>query len=86
MFTWEAEDKYNELKTFMLEVNNILSTYNSSQNEQLTMVKKWLGTKGLWAKRVEAQRAQADAMKSITEQKDIKTPRHLGNTNCHYNN
>ena len=39
MFNWEAEDKYNELKTFKLEVNNILSTYNSPQNEQLAMVK-----------------------------------------------
>ena len=34
-FSWEAEDKYNELKTFKLEVNNILSTYNSPQNDQL---------------------------------------------------
>ena len=25
---WEMEDKYNKLKTFRLEVNNILSTYN----------------------------------------------------------
>ena len=25
-FNWEAEDKHNELKTFRLEVNNILST------------------------------------------------------------
>ena len=47
MFNWEGEDKYYELKTFHLEVNNILSTYNSPQNEQLAMVKKWLGRKGL---------------------------------------
>ena len=46
MFNWEAEDKYNELKTFKLEVNNILSTYNSPQNEQLAMVKKLAGKKG----------------------------------------
>ena len=31
----------------MLEVNNILSTYNSPQNEQLAMVKNWLGRVGL---------------------------------------
>ena len=46
-FNWEAEDKYNELKTFRLEVNNILSTFNSRQNEQLVMVNNWLGRKGL---------------------------------------
>ena len=42
-----AEDKYNELKTFKPEVNNILPTYSSPQNEQLAMVKNWLGRKGL---------------------------------------
>ena len=46
-FNPEAEDKYNELKTFKLEVNNILSTYSSPQNEQLAMVKNWLGRNGL---------------------------------------
>ena len=46
-FSWEAEDKNNELKTFKLGVNNILPTYNSPQNEQLAMVKNWLGRKGL---------------------------------------
>ena len=39
MFSWEAEDKYNKLKIFKLQVNNILSTYNSTQNEQLAVVK-----------------------------------------------
>ena len=38
-FNWESEDKYCELKTFKLEVNNILSTYNTLQAEQLVMVK-----------------------------------------------
>ena len=28
-FIWEPDDKYNELKTFRLEVNNVLSTYNT---------------------------------------------------------
>ena len=32
-FNWEMEDKYSELKTFRLEVNNILSTYNTPQAE-----------------------------------------------------
>ena len=27
-FYWEAPDKYSELKTFRLEVNNVLSTHN----------------------------------------------------------
>ena len=42
MFNWEAEDKYNEVKAFRLEINNVLSIYNSPQNEQLAMVKNWL--------------------------------------------
>ena len=46
-FNLESEDKYSELKTFKLEVNNILSTYNTLQVEQLAMVKNWLGRKGL---------------------------------------
>ena len=46
-FNWETEDKYSELKTFRLEVNNILSTYNTPQAEKLVMVKNWLGRKGL---------------------------------------
>ena len=28
-FNWDSEDKYSELKTFKLKVNNILSTYNT---------------------------------------------------------
>ena len=28
-FGWDPEDKYSELKTFRLEVNNVLSTYNT---------------------------------------------------------
>ena len=46
-FNWEADDKYSELKTFRLEVNNILTTYNTTQTEQLIMVKNWLVRKGL---------------------------------------
>ena len=38
-FNWEADDKYNELKTFRLEVNNILTMYNTLQTEQLEIVK-----------------------------------------------
>ena len=34
MFDWNAEDKYSELKTFRLEVNNVLSTYNTSQADK----------------------------------------------------
>ena len=46
-FNWEVDDKYNGLKTFRLEVNNILSTYNTPPTEQLAVVKNWLGRKGL---------------------------------------
>ena len=47
MFSWNAQDKYSELKTFMLEGNNILSTYNMPQTDKLVLVKNWLGRKGL---------------------------------------
>ena len=46
-FEWDDEDKYNELKIFRLEVNNILSTYNTLQTYKLALVKNWLGRKGL---------------------------------------
>ena len=47
MFDWDAEDKYSKLKTFRLEVNNVLSTYNAPQTDKLALVKNWLGRKGL---------------------------------------
>ena len=46
-FDWDAEGKYMELKTFRLEVNNVLSTYNTPQTDKLALVKNWLGRKGL---------------------------------------
>ena len=46
-FDWNAEDRYSELKTFRLEVNNVLSTYNTPQADKLALVENWLGRKGL---------------------------------------
>ena len=46
-FDWEAPDKYSELKTFRLEVNNVLPTHNMPEAEKLAVVKNWLGRKGL---------------------------------------
>ena len=46
-FNGEVDDKYNQLKTFRLEVSIILSTYNVPQTEQLEIVKNWLVRKGL---------------------------------------
>ena len=46
-FDWNAQGKYSELKTFRLEVNNILSTYNTPQTDKLVLVKNSLGRKGL---------------------------------------
>ena len=36
-----------ELKTFILEVRNVLSTYNAQEADKIAMVKNWLGRKGL---------------------------------------
>ena len=46
-FDWNAEGKYSKLKTFRLEVNNVLSTYNTPLANKLALVKNWLGRKGL---------------------------------------
>ena len=39
-FDWDAEDKYSELKMSRLEVNKVLSTYNTLQTVKLALVKK----------------------------------------------
>ena len=39
MFDSDAEDKYSELKTFRLEVNNVLSMYNTPQTDKLALLK-----------------------------------------------
>ena len=46
-FNWEAEDKYSELKSFRLEVNNVFKSYNMPQTENIAIIKNWLGRKGL---------------------------------------
>ena len=46
-FNREMKDKLCKLKTFRLQVNNILSAYNTPQAEQLVMVMNWLGRRGL---------------------------------------
>ena len=44
-FDWDTEDKYSELKTFRLEVNNVLSIYNTPQTDKLALIKKLVGKK-----------------------------------------
>ena len=39
-FDWDSEDKCSELKMFRLEINNILSTYNTLKTDKLVLVKK----------------------------------------------
>ena len=46
-FNWEVDDKCTEWKVFILEVRNVLSTYNAHEQEKIAMVKNWLGRKGL---------------------------------------
>ena len=46
VFKWEAPDKYTNLKTFKLEVNNVLLTYSMPEAEKLAVVKNWLCSKG----------------------------------------
>ena len=42
-FNWEAVDKYTEWKAFILEVRNVLSTYNAQEQDKIAIVKNWLG-------------------------------------------
>ena len=46
-FNWEVADKYTEWKMFVLEVRNVLSTYNAHEQEKIAMLKNWLGRKDL---------------------------------------
>ena len=46
-FNWEAPDKYTKLKAFILEVRNVLSTYNAHEVDKIAIVENWLGRKGL---------------------------------------
>ena len=46
-FNWDMADKYTEWKAFILEVRNVISTYNICQQEKIVMVKNRLGRKGL---------------------------------------
>ena len=47
-FNWKAADKYSEWKAFILEVKNVLSTYNVQEHNKIAIVKNWLGRKGLY--------------------------------------
>ena len=46
-FNWKAEDKYDKLLHFKLEVSNMLQNYNLGQTERISVIKNWLGTEGL---------------------------------------
>ena len=46
-FNWEAANKYTEWKAFILEVRNIMCTYNTQEQDKIAIVKIWLGRKGL---------------------------------------
>ena len=39
MFNWEVPEKYIKLKTFKLEVNNVISTYSMPEAEKLAVGK-----------------------------------------------
>ena len=46
-FNWDVAGKYSEWKAFILEVKNVLSTYNTPEHNKIAIVKNWLGRKGL---------------------------------------
>ena len=46
-FNWKATEKYTKWKAFILEVRNVMTTYNLQEMDKIAMVKNWLGRKGL---------------------------------------
>ena len=46
-FNSKAADKYSEWKAIILEVKNLLSTYNAQEHNKITIVNNWLGRQGL---------------------------------------
>ena len=44
-FDWVVPGKYTKWKAFILEVRNILSTYNAQEADKIATVKNWLGKK-----------------------------------------
>ena len=46
-FNWDVTDKYSAWKAFIIEVKNVLSTYNMPKHDKIAIVKNWLGRKGL---------------------------------------
>ena len=47
IFNWEATDKHTEWKAFMLKVQNVIPSYNLQEGEKITIIKNWLGRRGL---------------------------------------
>ena len=39
-FNWETADKYTKWKAFILKVTNMLSTYNTQEEDKISIVKK----------------------------------------------
>ena len=46
-FNCKATDKYTDWKAFILEVRNVLTTYNLQETDKIAMVKNWMGRRGL---------------------------------------
>ena len=47
MFNWRAEDKYEELQNFELEVSNMLQNCTLDQRARVLVLTNWLGREGL---------------------------------------
>ena len=46
-FNGKATDKYTEWKAFMLKVQHVIPFYNVQEGEKITIIKNWLGRRGL---------------------------------------
>ena len=68
-FNWEATDKYTEWKAFILEVRNVLSTYNAQDQDKIAIVKNWLGRRGLHylESLTEAEKWESDTLQGLSD-------------------
>ena len=68
-FNWNMADKYTEWKAFILEVRNVISTYNTHGQEKIVMVKNSFGRKALLyiESLTEAEKQACDTLQGLID-------------------
>ena len=81
-FNWEAMDKYTKWKEFILEVRNMLPTYNDQDQDKIAIVKNWLGRRGLHylESLTEAEEWECDTLQGLFDTLSAKFKPHFNET------